>query len=249
MKKDETRKILLDDIENFRSKAKYYESLHLFEAEKYATNLASNLELALTTMPSDDDTEIAWNTPMKHGKAGPACSINWGDDMDSHLRLAWALLLVPALLVGCGREEPSQSDTAAAPPPLAQPEAPKAAEPAPQAAAPQAEPAQAPAAAPSPAPAAPAGAPDAKADALALAGKSGCLACHAVDRKLVGPAWKDVAARYRGDASARSKLIEKVSKGGAGNWTAVTGGIPMPANAPRVPPEDIAKLVDFVLSL
>jgi hypothetical protein len=59
MKKDETRKILLDDIENFRSKAKYYESLHLFEAEKYATNLASNLELALTTMPSDDDTEIA----------------------------------------------------------------------------------------------------------------------------------------------------------------------------------------------
>jgi len=59
MKKDETRKILLDDIANLRLKAKYYESLRLFEAAKYAANLAANLELALTTMPSDDDTEIA----------------------------------------------------------------------------------------------------------------------------------------------------------------------------------------------
>jgi hypothetical protein len=59
MKKDETRKILLDDINNFRLKAKYYESLRLFEAAKYAGKLASNLELALTTMPSDDDPEIA----------------------------------------------------------------------------------------------------------------------------------------------------------------------------------------------
>ena len=59
MKKDETRNILLDDIDNFRLKAKYYESLRLFEAAKYAGNLASNLDLALTTMPSDDDPEIA----------------------------------------------------------------------------------------------------------------------------------------------------------------------------------------------
>jgi hypothetical protein len=59
MKKDETRKILLDDIDNFRLKAKYYESHRLFEAAKYAGNLASNLELALTTMPSDDDLEIS----------------------------------------------------------------------------------------------------------------------------------------------------------------------------------------------
>ena len=58
MKKDETRKMLLDDIENLRLKAKYYESLRLFEAAKYAGNLASNLELALTTMPSDDDQPI-----------------------------------------------------------------------------------------------------------------------------------------------------------------------------------------------
>ena len=59
MTKDETRKVLLDDIDNLRLKAKYYESLRLFEAAKYANNLANNLELALTTMPSDDDTEIA----------------------------------------------------------------------------------------------------------------------------------------------------------------------------------------------
>jgi hypothetical protein len=59
MKKNETRKILLNDIDNFRLKAKYYESLRLFEAAKYADNLASNLELALTTMPSDDDPEIS----------------------------------------------------------------------------------------------------------------------------------------------------------------------------------------------
>ncbi len=59
MTKDETRKILSDDIDNFRLKAKYYDSLRLFEATKYAGNLASNLELALTTMPSDDDPEIS----------------------------------------------------------------------------------------------------------------------------------------------------------------------------------------------
>ncbi len=59
MKKDETRSMLLADIDNFRSKAKYYESLQLYEAARYAGSLASNLELALTTMPSDDDTEIA----------------------------------------------------------------------------------------------------------------------------------------------------------------------------------------------
>ncbi len=59
MKKDEIREILSDDIVKFRLKAKYYESLHMFEAEKYANNLASNIELALTTMPSDEDIKIA----------------------------------------------------------------------------------------------------------------------------------------------------------------------------------------------
>ena len=59
MTKDETRKMLSDDIDNFRLKAKSYETLHLFEAAKYAGNLASNLELALTTLPSDEDQEIS----------------------------------------------------------------------------------------------------------------------------------------------------------------------------------------------
>ena len=54
-----TRKALLEDINNFRLKAKYYESLHLFEAAKYAKSLASNIELALTTLPSDEDPEIS----------------------------------------------------------------------------------------------------------------------------------------------------------------------------------------------
>lgn len=84
---------------------------------------------------------------------------------------------------------------------------------------------------------------------LDLAKKSGCLACHSVEKKIVGPAWKDVAAKYKGDAAARTALIEKVKKGGKGNWAAVTGGAPMPPYSPRVSDENIEKLVDFVLSL
>ncbi len=84
---------------------------------------------------------------------------------------------------------------------------------------------------------------------LDLAKKSGCLACHAVDKKVVGPAWGDVSAKYKGDADARASLIEKVKKGGKGNWTEVTGGVPMPPYSPRVADADIETLVDFVLGL
>jgi len=84
---------------------------------------------------------------------------------------------------------------------------------------------------------------------LDLARKSGCLACHSVESKVVGPAWRDVAARYRDDSEARVHLIEKVKKGGKGNWTDVTGGVPMPPYSPRVADADIETLVDFVLSL
>ena len=80
---------------------------------------------------------------------------------------------------------------------------------------------------------------------LDLAKKSGCLACHAVDKKVVGPAWKDVAAKNDG----RDALIDKVKKGGKGNWTDVTGGVPMPPYSPRVADADIEKLVDFILGL
>ncbi len=84
---------------------------------------------------------------------------------------------------------------------------------------------------------------------LELAKKSGCLACHGVEKKVVGPAWKDVAAKYKGDAGARAMLIEKVKKGGKGNWTEVTHGVPMPPYSPRVSDANIEKLVDFVLGL
>lgn len=85
--------------------------------------------------------------------------------------------------------------------------------------------------------------------ALALAQKSGCLACHAINDKVVGPAWTDVAERYRGADGAREQLIAKVKAGGKGNWTDVTKGVPMPPYSPRVADADIAQLVDFVLSL
>ena len=84
---------------------------------------------------------------------------------------------------------------------------------------------------------------------LALAKKSGCLACHNVDKKVVGPAWRDVSKRYKGVAQAKTRLIEKISKGGRGNWTDVVGNAAMPPYFPRVSKENIEKLVDFVLSL
>lgn len=82
------------------------------------------------------------------------------------------------------------------------------------------------------------------ADELALAQKSGCTACHAVDKKIVGPAYKDVANKYRGDKGAAAKLQDKVKKGGSGVW----GQVPMPPNT-QVSDADVKKLVDWVLSL
>ncbi|MBI2312814.1 MAG: c-type cytochrome [Betaproteobacteria bacterium] len=77
----------------------------------------------------------------------------------------------------------------------------------------------------------------------ALAQKSGCLACHAVDKKVVGPSFKDIAAKYKGDGGAAAKLADKVKKGGSGAW----GQVPMPPNA-QVKDEDIKKLVGWVLA-
>jgi cytochrome c len=78
----------------------------------------------------------------------------------------------------------------------------------------------------------------------ALAKKYACTACHAIDKKLVGPAYKDVAAKYKGDAKAAENLAAKVKKGGSGVW----GPVPMPPN-PNVPDADLAKLVKWVLSV
>lgn len=79
--------------------------------------------------------------------------------------------------------------------------------------------------------------------------KGGCIACHAVEKKVVGPAWADVSAKYKGQADARDYLINKIKKGGKGVWTEVTGGAPMPPYSPRVKDENIEKLVDFILGL
>lgn len=84
---------------------------------------------------------------------------------------------------------------------------------------------------------------------LDLAKASGCLACHSVDAKVVGPAWKDVAAKYKGQADAKATLVESIKKGSKGKWTAVTGGVPMPPYSPRVSDENIGKLADFILGL
>jgi cytochrome c len=77
----------------------------------------------------------------------------------------------------------------------------------------------------------------------ALATAKNCMACHAVDKKLVGPSYKDVAAKYAGQKDAVDKLSAKILKGGSGVW----GPVPMPANA-QVNEADAKKLAAWVLS-
>jgi cytochrome c len=77
-----------------------------------------------------------------------------------------------------------------------------------------------------------------------LAKKNACTACHAIDKKLVGPAFKEVAAKYKGNAKAEAMLVDKVKKGGVGTW----GQVPMPPNA-GVKDEDVKTLVKWILSL
>jgi cytochrome c len=76
-----------------------------------------------------------------------------------------------------------------------------------------------------------------------LAQKKNCMACHAVDKKLVGPAYKDVSAKYAGQKDAVDKLAAKVIKGGAGVW----GPVPMPAN-PAVSEAEAKQLVQWIMS-
>ena len=78
---------------------------------------------------------------------------------------------------------------------------------------------------------------------MALATAKNCMACHAVDKKLVGPSYKDVAAKYAGQQDAVEKLSAKVIKGGSGVW----GPIPMPANA-QVTPDEAKKLVAWIMT-
>ena len=77
-----------------------------------------------------------------------------------------------------------------------------------------------------------------------LAQKKNCMACHSVDKKVLGPAYKEVAAKYAGEKDAAATLVQKVLKGGAGVW----GPVPMPAN-PQVSEAEAKQLVAWVLSL
>jgi cytochrome c len=78
----------------------------------------------------------------------------------------------------------------------------------------------------------------------ALAKNNGCLACHTVDKKLVGPSYQQIAEKYRKDKGAEASLVKKVKAGGKGVW----GDIPMPPNA-HVKDADIQTMVQWILSL
>ena len=88
-----------------------------------------------------------------------------------------------------------------------------------------------------------AGAVDAaKAETMVKA--DGCTACHTVDNKLVGPAYKEVAAKYKGDPAAEAKLMKKIKDGGSGVW----GPVPMPPH-PALSDADLKTMADWILSL
>ena len=76
-----------------------------------------------------------------------------------------------------------------------------------------------------------------------LAKQKNCLACHAVDKKLVGPSYKDIAAKYKTDKGAHAQLAKKIREGGVGAW----GQVPMPAN-PQVSEQEAATLAKWVLT-
>ncbi|MEW5885578.1 MAG: c-type cytochrome [Pseudomonadota bacterium] len=81
------------------------------------------------------------------------------------------------------------------------------------------------------------------ADEAAFARASGCMACHAVDRRMVGPSFRDISARYAGQADAVARMTTKIQRGGSGVW----GPVPMPAN-PRLSEADARRLATWSLS-
>jgi cytochrome c len=81
------------------------------------------------------------------------------------------------------------------------------------------------------------------AGAQELAQRSGCLACHGVDKRVVGPAFRDIAARYEGQPDAEAQLLQKLRGGGSGSW----GAVPMPAQ-PQLAEGDAGALVRWILS-
>ncbi len=83
------------------------------------------------------------------------------------------------------------------------------------------------------------------ADGLANAKKAGCMNCHAVEMKLVGPAYKEVAAKYKGDAAAEGKLLKKLNDGGSGTW----GTMPMPTQKGKMTDAEFKETLGWILSL
>lgn len=77
-----------------------------------------------------------------------------------------------------------------------------------------------------------------------LAQKNSCMACHGIDKKIVGPAYKDVAKKYKGNANAVAMLSKKIKDGSSGVW----GPIPMPPNGPKVSDADIKVLAEWVMA-
>jgi cytochrome c len=82
------------------------------------------------------------------------------------------------------------------------------------------------------------------ADPAADAKKAGCMNCHAVDKKVVGPSFKDISAKYKGDAGAVDKMIAKVNAGGSGSF----GPMPMPAQKGRLPDAEMKAVVTWLLA-
>lgn len=77
-----------------------------------------------------------------------------------------------------------------------------------------------------------------------LAQKNACMACHSIDKKVLGPAFKDVSKKYKGNADAVAMLSKKIKDGSTGAW----GAIPMPPNGPKVSDADIKILAEWVLA-
>jgi cytochrome c5 len=198
--------------------------------------------------------KAAWAGPIKKGyetlvqhalngfqEAGKVMPPRGGNPDLADVEVERALVYM-ANRSGANFKEPAATTAAAAAPAAA---APAVAAPAAPAAA------SAPTAAAAATPPAAAAAPAAKVGASldlqsgqAMMQKYGCAACHAIDKPVVGPAYSQVAAKYRGDKSAATKLEQKVKAGGSGVW----GAVPMPPNA-TVPDADIKALVSWILTL
>jgi len=79
---------------------------------------------------------------------------------------------------------------------------------------------------------------------LALAKKSGCMACHAIDKKVVGPAWNEIGAKYSAEADGKATVLASIQKGSRGKW----GKVPMPPQG-RLSAENAEKLAAYIMTL